>query len=419
MCNTNGRNSAIPAEYALTIRIFAIYRLIGSQNDLMPENLRATAMKRGLCLMQFMPAGSEVKILEVHTQTEQAQPEGFKESRSTYLEAYCQVIPMKAIVYQNYGSPDVLRLAEVQKPIPGDDEVLIKVHAVSINSWDWDTLTGRPYAYRLFGGLLRPRNSKIHGCDIAGQVEAVGVNVKHLHVGDEVFGDLSEDGWGAFAEYACARESRLTVKPAGMSFVEAACLPHGGNLAVQGLIDFGRIKSGQKVLINGGGGSTGTLAIQIAKLFGAEVTGVDRPEKLNLMAALGADHVIDYTREDFTRNSRRYDLIFDVKTTRSVFDYQRAIGPNGTYVTVGGKTSRILQLLLLRKLYRKKKMHVVFYKANKDMGCLVDLFETGKLKPAVDKCFPLEKTADAFRYFGDGLFKGKIVVTLEQKNRAR
>ena len=319
---------------------------------------------------------------------------------------------MKAIVYHNYGSPDVLRLEDIENPIPGDDAVLVKVRAVSINSWDWDMLTGKPFEYRFFGGLLKPRSTKIHGCDIAGQVEATGKNVKHLHVGDQVFGDLSEDGWGAFAEYACARENQLILKPSSMTYEEAACLSHGGNLAIQGLIDFGRIKSGQKVLINGGCGSTGTLAIQIAKLFDVELTCVDRTEKLEIMRTLGADHVIDYTKEDFTENGRQYDLIFDVKTTRSIFDYKRALCPNGTYVTVGGKTSRILQLMLFGKLSGKYRIHMVGYKANKDLNYLSELFEAGKLKPVIDKCFPIEETADAFRYFGEGRFKGKIVITL-------
>jgi NADPH:quinone reductase-like Zn-dependent oxidoreductase len=319
---------------------------------------------------------------------------------------------MKTIVYNNYGSPDVLRMEDFQNPIPGDDEVLVKVHAVSINSWDWDVLTGKPFEYRFFGGLLRPKRTKMHGCDIAGRVEAVGKDVKLFHIGDEVFGDLSNEGWGAFAEYVCASENKLIFKPATMSFEEAACLPHGGNLAVQGLIDFGQIQSGQKVLINGGCGSTGTLAIQIAKLFDVEVTAVDRTEKLDMMLSLGADHVIDYTKEDFTKNGRQYDLIFDVKTTRSVFDYIHALRPNGTYVTVGGKTSRILQLALLRMLLRKYNMHLVFYKANKDLHYLAELFEAGKLKPVIDKCFPIEETADAFQYFGDGSFKGKIVITV-------
>jgi NADPH:quinone reductase-like Zn-dependent oxidoreductase len=320
---------------------------------------------------------------------------------------------MRAIVYTKYGSPDVLQLKEVEKPTPKNDEVLIKVHAVSINSWDWDMLTGKPFEYRFFSGLLKPKSTTIHGCDIAGKVEALGKEVKHFHVGEEVFGDLSEGGWGAFAEYTCACENELILKPSSMTFEEAACLSHGGNLAVQGLIDFGKIRSGQMVLINGGGGSTGTLAIQIAKLFGVEVTAVDRTEKLEMMRTLGADHLIDYTKDDFTKIGRKYDLIFDVKTTRSIFDYKRALFPNGAYVTVGGKTLRILQLLLFKKLAGNYKMHIVGYKANKDLKYLVELFEGGKLKPVIDRCFPFEKTADAFRYFGDGRFKGKIVVTLE------
>ena len=325
---------------------------------------------------------------------------------------------MKAVVYHNYGSPGVLRLEDIQDPVPGDDEVLVRVYAVSINSWDWDMLTGRPYEYRLLGGLLRPKSIMIHGCDIAGRVEAVGKNVMRFHVGDDVFGDLAEDGWGAFAEYTCACENRLAFKPAGMSFQEAACLSHGGNLAVQGLIDFGKIKSGQKVLINGGCGSTGTLAIQIAKLFDVEITGVDRTEKLDMMRTLGADCVIDYTVEDFTRNGRQYDLIFDVKTNRSIFDYKRALCPNGTYVTVGGKTPRLLQLVLFGKLSGKHKMHMVGYKANKDLNYLVELFEAGKLKPVIDRCFPMEKSADAFRYFGEGRFKGKVVITFNDNSRS-
>lgn len=318
---------------------------------------------------------------------------------------------MKAIVYDRYGLPDVLRLEEVQRPIPGKGEVLVKIHAVSINSWDWDMLTGKPLEYRFLSGLLRPKSRKIHGCDIAGKVEAVGKNVNQFRVGDEVFGDLSDGGWGAFAEFTSARESDLFPKPSNMSFVEAACLSHGGNLAVQGLIDFGKIKPGQRVLINGGGGSTGTLAIQIAKVFDVEVTAVDSAEKMEMMGQLGADHVIDYSKEDFTKNGCKYDLIFDVKTTRSLFIYKQSLSPNGTYVTVGGKTLHILQLLLLRKLIRKQAMHMVAYKANKDLQYLIEIFNAGQLKPVIDKCFPLEKTAEAFRYFGEGRFKGKVVVT--------
>ena len=307
---------------------------------------------------------------------------------------------------------------DVERPVPDDHDVLVKVHAVSINSWDWDMLTGRPFEYRFFSGLLKPKSMLLHGCDIAGRVEAVGGKVNRFQAGDAVFGDLAEGGWGAFAEYTCAPESSLTLKPSGMTFKEAACLSHGGNLAVQGLVDYGRIRSGQKVLVNGGGGSTGTLAIQIAKISDVEVTAVDRTEKLELMKTLGADHVIDYTREDCIKSGRQYDLIFDVKTNRSVFDYRRALTPKGAYVTVGGKTSRLLQLVLCKKLLRNHSMHVVGYKPNKDAAYLVELFEAGRIKLAIDRCFPLEETADAFRYFGEGRFKGKIVVTVAHDNES-
>jgi len=318
---------------------------------------------------------------------------------------------MKAILYHKYGLPDVLRMENVQKPVPGDGEVLVSIYAVSINSWDWDWLTGKPLEYRFLSGFFKPKSTQLHGCDIAGKVEEVGKNVTHFKVGDEVFGDLSEEGWGAFAEYICVYEGQLIHKPSSMTFEEAACLSHGGNLAIQGLIDCGKITSGQKVLINGGGGSTGTLAIQIAKLFDVEVTAVDHTVKLDTMLSLGADHVIDYTKEDFTLIGQKYDLIFDVKTNRSVFDYQRALCPNGIYVTVGGKTSRILQLVIFGKLSKKYKMQLVAYKANKDLKYLIELFEADKLKPVIDKYFPLERTAEAFQYFGEGRFKGKIVVT--------
>jgi NADPH:quinone reductase-like Zn-dependent oxidoreductase len=319
---------------------------------------------------------------------------------------------MKAVVYREYGSPDVLSLEEIEKPIPGDGEVLIKVRAVSLNAWDWDMLTGKPFEYRFLSGFLKPKHRRIHGCDIAGSVAAVGNKVSRFSVGDEVFGDLAENGWGAFAEYVCARADALVLKPSSMRFTQAACLSHGGNLAVQGLIDFGGIASGQRVLINGGGGSTGTLAIQLAKLFDVEVTAVDNTEKLELMRNLGADHIIDYAKDDFTRDGRRYDLIFDVKTTRSIFDYKRSLNQNGTYVTVGGKTAPILQILLFGKLSKKHKLIMVGYKANKDLKHLIELFEAGKIRPIIDKYFSLEETAAAFHYYGGGGFKGKIVVTI-------
>ena len=317
---------------------------------------------------------------------------------------------MKAVVYHRYGSPDVLKVKDVEKPIPNENEVLIKTCAISINSWDWEWLTGKPFEYRLSSGLLKPKYEKLHGCDISGRVEEVGKNVANLKVGDEVFGDISDSGWGAFAEYVCVSENQLKAKPSSMTFEQAACLSHGGNLAVQGLIDYGKIKSGQKVLINGGGGSTGTLAIQIAKLFDVDVTAVDSTAKLDAMISLGADHVIDYTKQNFTKTGKKYDLIFDVKTTYSAFDYRRALSPNGSYVTVGGKTSRILQTLMLSKLLKNQKMSLVIYKPNKDLNYLIELFEADKLKLNIDKHFPLDKTPDAFRYFEQGTFIGKVVI---------
>ena len=322
---------------------------------------------------------------------------------------------MKAIVYEKYGSPDVLVLKEIENPTPNEDEVLIKVHAASINSWDWDMLTGRPLEYRLFFGLLRSKY-KILGCDIAGRVEAVGRNIKQFNPGDLVFGDLCQGSWGGFAEYVCARENELTLKPENMTFEEAAATPQAGVLALQGLCDKREIKPGEQILINGAGGGVGTFGIQIAKSFGAEVTGVDSTGKLDMLSSLGADHVIDYTQEDFTRNGKCYDLILDVKTNRSVFDYRRALRSNGIYVTVGGRSARILQLLFLGPLICKtgnKKLALIMHKPNKDVSVLNQLFKSGKVKPVIDRCFPLSETVEAFKYFGKGNFKGKIVIQLE------
>ena len=329
---------------------------------------------------------------------------------------------MKGVVYTKYGSPDVLQLKEVEKPIPKDDEVLIKVHAASINSWDWDMLTGRPLEYRLLSGLLKPTKTKILGCDIAGRIEAVGRDIKKFHPGDAVFGDLCEGFWGGFAEYVCARENELTLKPAGMTYEEAAATPQAGLLALQGLCDKRKIKPGQRILINGAGGGVGTFGIQMAKSFGADVTGVDSTGKLDMMSSLGADHVIDYTQEDFTKNGKCYDLILDVKTDRSIFDYRRALSSNGIYVTVGGRSARILQLVFLGSLISmtgSKKLTLIMHKPNKDLNILNELIESGKVKPVIDRCFPLSETAEAFQYFGEGHFKGKVVITVEHNNNTK
>src|SRR5215210_869114 len=240
---------------------------------------------------------------------------------------------MKAIVYTRYGPPEVLQLKEVAKPTPKDDEVLIKVQAVSVNRSDWEGLRGKPLYARL-GGLLKPRQQRL-GSDIAGRVEMVGRNVRRIQPGDEVFGDILPRV-GGFAEYVCARESALPLKPASMTFEEVAAIPQAAVIALQGIRDKGQVQPGQKVLINGAGGGAGTFAVQLAKLHGAEVTGVDNTSKLDFMRSLGADHVVDYSREDFTKNGKQYDLILDVVAYRSALAYKRALRPNGTYFCVGG-----------------------------------------------------------------------------------
>ena len=320
---------------------------------------------------------------------------------------------MKAIVFQKYGSPDVLELMEVEKPVPQDNEVLVKVFAVSVNDWDWQMLQGIPFANRLMNGIFKPRK-KILGSDIAGRVEAVGGYVKQFKPGDEVYGDLSGD-WGGFAEYVCARENALAMKPASMTFEQAAAIPQAAMLAVQGLIDKGELKSGKKLLINGAGGGVGTFGVQIAKRYGVEVTGVDNTCKLDFMRSLGFDHVIDYTKEDFTKTGQRYDLILDVKTNRSIFDYTGALIPHGVYATVGGLTFRLLQALILApwiKMISKKYIRVVTLKPNKDLAFINELFEAGKIKPVIDGPYRLDELPKAFNLFGKGDHKGKVVISL-------
>ncbi len=315
---------------------------------------------------------------------------------------------------ERYGTPDVLALRDVPKPKPKVNEVLVHVLAASINDWDWGMLQGTPFINRMVSGLFAPK-VQILGGDIAGRVEAVGRDVKAFDPGDEVYGDLCMSGFGAFAEYVCAPESCLARKPARMTFEQAAAIPQAGMLAVQGLIDVGRIQYGQKLLLNGAGGGVGTFALQMAKLYDAEVTVVDKPGKLEILRAMGADHVIDYLEEDFTKTGKCYDLILDVKTNRSPFAYARALNPNGKYVTVGGNTSRLLQAFvlgpLLSRLYNKH-VHVVTLKPNKDLAYMNELFEAGKLVPVIDGPYELADLAEAFRLFGAGDQKGKIIVTM-------
>ena len=320
---------------------------------------------------------------------------------------------MKAIVYKKYGSPDVLELREVEKPTPKDGEVLIEVHAVSLNGSDWEILTGKPL-YARFRGFLKPRHTVL-GSDVAGRVEAVGRGATRFQPGDEVFGDIMVC-MGGFAEYVSVPQNALTRKPAGMTYEEVACLPQGACIALQGICDKERVRPEDKVLINGGGGSAGAFAIQIAKSLGAEVTGVDNAGKLDLMRSIGADHVIDYTQEDFTRNGRHYDLILDLKAYHSIRDYHRALSPRGIYLMVGGSVALLLRLLFLGPLismFGGKKLGILGLRPNKDLADIIELCEAGTMVPVIDKRYPLDEVPEALRYLGEGRALGKVVITLE------
>lgn len=322
---------------------------------------------------------------------------------------------MKAIVFTKYGSPEVLELKDVERPTPKDDEVLIRVHAASLNDWDCGALDGTSFVNRLIFGLLSPKK-QILGSDIAGRIEAVGKSVLQFRPGDEVFGDLS-GRWGGFAEYVCAHEKALALKAPDMTFEQAAAIPQAAMLALQGLRAMGQIHPGQRLLINGAGGGVGTFAIQIAKVDGVEVTAVDSPEKLDLLRSMGAEYVIDYTQEDFTKNGQHYDLILDVKTTRSMLDCARALSPNGTYVTVGGSMARLFQALLLGpwiSMTQNKKIRILSLKPNKGLAYIKELFEAGKLAPVIDGHYLLSEVPKAFRHFGEGRHKGKVVITVKQ-----
>lgn len=320
---------------------------------------------------------------------------------------------MKAVIYEKYGTAENLELKEIGKPVPKEDEVLIKIHAVSINDWDWQLLQGIPFINRIINGLFKPK-IKILGSDVAGKIEAIGNDVKQFKLGDEVYGDLSNT-WGGFAEYVCAKENALALKPAGMTFGQAAAIPQAAMLAVQSLIDKGNIQDGQKILINGAGGGVGTFGIQIAKQYDVEVTGVDNAEKLAMMKSLGFDYVIDYNKEDFTKSEYRYDLIIDTKTNRCVFEYVRALNPNGIYASVGGSTTKLLSVIIfapLIKMILKKTMQLVVLKLNKDLAYINNLFKDGKIMPVLDEPYKLSELPEAMRSFGEGRHKGKIIITV-------
>jgi NADPH:quinone reductase-like Zn-dependent oxidoreductase len=321
---------------------------------------------------------------------------------------------MKAIVYTQYGSPsDVLRLKEVEKPTPSDDDVLIKVQASSINSAELHLIRADPFLVRMSTGLLKPTKT-IPGADVAGRVEAVGREVNQFKPGDEVFGDLSGCGWGAFAEYVCANENALLLKPTNMTFEQAAAVPLAGVTALQGLRNKGQIKSGQKVLINGASGGVGSFAVQIAKSFGAEVTGVCSTKKVEMVRSIGADHVIDYTQEDVTQSGQHYDLILDAAAYRPFSLYKRVLSPRGIYVFAGGSTSGLFRTMLLGSLMSKREGQTfVTLMAGpnlKDLGFMKELLETGKVTPVIDKYYPLSEAAAALQYVEERLVQGKVVI---------
>lgn len=325
---------------------------------------------------------------------------------------------MKAIVYEKYGSPDVLHLTEVEKPTPTDGQILIRVHAVSINGSDREGLVGKPL-YARAGGLLKPGN-KILGADIAGQVEFAGKNNTEFQPGDEVFGELPLYH-GGFAEYVCTPGKTMTLKPVSLTFEQAAAIPQAGVIALRGIRENGRVQPGQKVLINGAGGGAGSFAIQLARLYGAEVTGVDNAGKLDFMRSLGADHVVDYTREDFTENGKQYDLILDLIAHRSVFACQRALRPKGTYFLVGGSMAVIFQILLLGPWIKRttaKNIRILAVPQNRnDLISIKELCEAGKVVPAIDRVYSLSEVPEALRYVGEGRAKGKVVIVVEQDGR--
>jgi len=324
---------------------------------------------------------------------------------------------MEAIVHKKYGPPDVLNLEEVENPAPKDDEVLVKVHAASVNAADWHLLRADPFLVRLMGmGLLRPKN-KILGADVAGRVEAVGANVTRVQPGDEVFGDVSGCGFGGFAEYVCATEDALAPKPANLSFEEAAAVPLAALTALQGLRDKGQIQQGQKVLINGASGGVGTFAVQIAKSFGAEVTGVCSTSKLDLVRSIGADHVIDYTQEDFTENGQHYGLILAANGYHPISHYRRALSQGGIYVMTGGSGAQMIQAMAVGPMLSitgSKKMGNLLMKSNAgDLLLVKELLEAGKVVPVIDRHYPLSEVPEAICYLEEGHARGKVVITFE------
>lgn len=328
---------------------------------------------------------------------------------------------MKAIVYTQYGSPDVLHLTEVEKPTPQEHEVLVKVVATSANPLDWHLMRAEPFLARLENGLRKPKITRL-GADIAGRVEAVGKNVTQFQPGDAVFGEVFKTGLGAFAEYVCVPETAVTLKPAHISYEAAAAVPIAALTALQGLRNKGRIQPGQKVLINGASGGVGTFAVQIAKALGAEVTGVCSTRNLDMVLSIGADHVVDYTREDFARSGQQYDLIFDAVGNRSVADIKRALKPHGIGAVAGFTTiPRLFGLIVFgswASLTGSKKIGLMetVHTNTEDLSFLKTLLEAGEVVPVIDRCYPLNETAEAIRYLETGRARGKVVITVTDEH---
>jgi NADPH:quinone reductase-like Zn-dependent oxidoreductase len=326
---------------------------------------------------------------------------------------------MKAMVYTKYGPPDVLELAEVEKPVAKGDEVLLKVHATSVNPADWHLLRGDPYIARLQLGLRKPKH-RVLGCDVAGQIEAVGENVEMLQPGDEVFGSPFMHGFGAFAECVSISEDLLAPKPATLSFEQAAAVPLAASTALQGLRDHGRIEQGQRVMIVGASGGVGTFAVQIAKSFDAEVTGVCSTRNVEMLRSLGADHVIDYTREDFTQSGRKYDLVFQLAGTRSPSECRRALSSRGTLVQISGDSDghwigpvdRIIHALVLSPFVSQRLASFTVKPNKEDLRFLKQLIESGELAPVIARTFPLADVPEAIRYLEEGHARGKVVITV-------
>jgi NADPH:quinone reductase-like Zn-dependent oxidoreductase len=319
---------------------------------------------------------------------------------------------MKAILSEQYGRPDVLKLREVEKPAPKKGEVLVKVHAASVNAYDWHLLTADIFLVRMMGGgLLKPKFS-IPGADVAGIVESVGPDVEQFRPGDEVYGEISH---GSFAEYVAGSVKGLAPKPANLTFEEAAAVPMAAVTALQGLRDEGHIQAGQKVLVQGASGGVGTFAVQIAKSFGAEVTAVCSTRNLDQARILGADQVIDYTKEDFTQNGQQYNLILAANGFHPLSAYKRALAPGGIYVMAGGKPAQIFQAMLLGALMSsggKKMGGVSATMKNQDLMSIKELLEAGKIMPVIDRCYPLSEAAEALRYLGEGHARGKVVISV-------